>query len=208
MSNLSLNFAIDTSGQPCDSIYVGLISIKTECINKFEKEFKKEFPKFYRHKEKGAKRTPPELKNIIQFMNKKDYIKMFTISFNQKYWQDYIKRYKDTSFLKEKIYSFLYSYLFTRTCFKHKTYNAVICEETYLDINKVIDYCNFLNKYNQINIILSKGIAKSTFLIRLADFIAASHRKVSIQELKRCNNYNIYSLEQISYILIDKILKK
>lgn len=208
MSNLVLNMAIDTSGQPYDTIYVGLITIKTDQLNKFEKEFRGKFPKFYRYKEKGAKRSASELKSIISFMNEKSFIKMYTISLNNKEWVDLKSDYKGVSYFIEKAYSLIYSYLFTRVCWKYKPYNAIICEESYLDINRVIEYCNFLNKSLNRNIVLSKGNASINFLIRMADFVASSHRKVDKDYLEKLERYQIYRLKDINYSLVNKIFKK
>ena len=103
--------AIDTSGQPYDTIYVGLITIKTDQLNKFEKEFRGKFPKFYRYKEKGTKRSASELKGIISFMNEKSFIKMYTISLNNKEWVDLKSDYRGVSYFIEKAYSLVYSLL-------------------------------------------------------------------------------------------------
>lgn len=170
MSNLVLNMAVDTSGQLYDTIYVGLISIRSDSIKKFEKEFKKKFPKFYRYKEKGTKRSPSELKNIISFMNEKRYIRMFTICLNKKEWGDFIQQYDEVSYLPEKAYALLYCYLFSKVCFKYLHYNVVICEENYINTDKIIEYSNYLNKYLKRNILISKGKAKSTFFNTFSRF--------------------------------------
>ena len=208
MSKLVLNLAIDVSGQPYTKIYVGLISIKADYIRKFEKEFKNKLPKFYRYKEKGTKRSSSELKNIISFMNDKNYIKMYTISLDRSDWQDFKTKYGKISYLIEKVYSLLYSYLFTKVCFKFTPYNAIVCEESYLNINRLINYCDRLNKYFKRNVILSKGNAQTTFLIRLGDFIASSHRKVDKEFLKKLKNYRIYKTKSINHKVIEKTLKK
>jgi len=208
MSNLALNLAIDVSGQPYNTIYVGLITIKTDFIKKFEREFKNTFPKFYRYKEKSTRRSNSELKSIISFLSEKHCIRMFTICLNKKEWIGFKKDYNKISYLKEKTYALLYGYLFTRVCWRFKPYNAVLCEESYLDINKVVEYCNFLNNYLKRNVLLTKGNAKSNFLIRLADFVASSHRKLDKKFLEDLQTYNIYKLKDINYKIVNKIFEK
>jgi len=56
MSKLILNLAIDVSGQPMDDVYVGLVSIKTDNINKIRKEFSRQFPAIYRSNKNGKRR--------------------------------------------------------------------------------------------------------------------------------------------------------
>ena len=63
MSNLVLNLVIDVSGQPSGDVYVGLVSIKTDEINKIMKLFKNAFPDIYRGRKKGARLDSNKLKN-------------------------------------------------------------------------------------------------------------------------------------------------
>ena len=73
---------------------------------------------------------------------------------------------------------------------------------------QVIEYCKYLNNFTKRNVLLSKSNAKATFLIRLADFVASSYRKVDKNFLESLNNYNIYRLKDINYKMVDKMFRK
>ncbi|MBU0471607.1 MAG: hypothetical protein KKF65_03215 [Nanoarchaeota archaeon] len=206
MSRLYLEIAIDTSGQPCETIFIGLASVKTQEIGHLEKKFKREFSVFYKSSQKGTKRTPEELLKIVTFLNKNG-LKMHTIRFKSNKWFEFIKEYKDISFLSERIYSVLYFALLKQVTFTNSRYRLTVCNENYLDIQKVIDFCTYLSETKNRRIEFTVGFAKNVFLIRLADFIAAAYRKVKIKDLEKLNNFNIIG-DDVHYSFFDRVFNK
>lgn len=108
MSNLVLNLAIDVSGTPKGDVYVGLVSIKTDQINNFEKSFKREFPNlYYRRKYKGSKIKETELKRVIEFLDK-NYIFMYANYVSKSDWHYFMNQYPNKSNPIERVYSLAY----------------------------------------------------------------------------------------------------
>lgn len=209
MSDLILTMGLDVSGQPCEKIYVGLVSVKMNSLRQCDKNFRKKFPKELRSKQKGAKRKHSELKSIISFLNK-NYIFMHSTYFPSSEWFNFEKDFPNKAYIYERIYSLLYFQLISRVCHKYtkNPYTITICIESHININKALKYVGYLLKANGYNIILNTGYANSNILIKFADYVAASHRKVEPKFLEKLERFYIYNAKSINHKYIDKIFKK
>lgn len=205
MTKLILNLAIDTSGTPQSDIYVGLVSIKTDYINKIRKEFKKKFPKVYYGKHKGSKLKIIEIKNIIKFFNE-NYIYMYSNHISKSDW--FNNSYPNKTNFFERVYALAYFGIIHNFVFKYHPQNLVVCKESCIDICKTLDYFQYLAKSNNYTIISSIGYAKNTFILKLADLIASAHRKLDNKALKEFDKYTILKLNDLDSKFVDKIFKK
>lgn len=190
----SYTFFIDVSGQPYGEIYIGMVSLITYDMGKLEKNFRKDYSEFYRSKQKGAKRKPNELITILKFLNKNG-VHMKTVSFKSKKWFEFREQYQDKAFLKEKIYGLLYFMLLKEVASPYKTYSVIVCNENYLNISKVLYYCNKLAKANKFNFSFSTAYVNSNRLLKFADYVASAHRKVKRKYLESIKNYQIINDE-------------
>lgn len=206
-ARLVLNLAIDVSGTPIDDVYVGLASIATDKINRLEKSFKKSFPRIYHGKHKGAKLKANELLKVIKFLNDNNVF-MFTNKISKSDWQMFKNGYLNKSYFNERIYALAYFGLVRNCAHKIHPQNLVVCKESYLDINKVLIYFQFLAKSNNFTIISTYGHANSTFLIKLADIVASTHRKVDNRNLVKFNRYFRYDIKDLDPKFIKKIFEK
>lgn len=209
MSKLILNIGIDTSGQPYENIYVGLVSIKSKNLRKFGKEFKKRFPIEYRGKHKGSKLSYSKIKNIIEFLDKFS-IKMYSTHLPSSEWPRVLKEFSNKKNIKEKIYALLYFQLISKCCFKKQSipYNVSVCVESNVKIDRVLKYLDHLLKSNKYNVVLNTGYASSNITIKIADFIAAGHRKIKEDIIKKITNLERYSFNNLHHKYIHKLLEK
>ncbi len=208
MSELLLHMGIDVSGNPGGKIYVGLISIHSNNVNYLRKQFKKNFPKLISSTQKGTKRKHNELLKLIYFLDGKT--KMYATKMESNRWFEFHREYKNSSYLNEKVYALLYFQLISHVCHKNtkNPYNIVVCVETTINTDRCINYLKKLLKANKYNVLLTQGRANYSFLIKLADFIAASYRKVNINELKGVKNFYYYDLDKLNHFYYKKLLKK
>jgi hypothetical protein len=63
-------------------------------------------------------------------------------------------------------------------------------------------------KANGYNVILNTGYANSNILIKFADYVAASHRKVESKFLEKLDRFYTYDSNSIYHKYINKIFKK
>jgi hypothetical protein len=208
-TKLSLIMGIDVSGQPYNSIYVGLTSINMEKLHKIEKDFKKKFPRIFRKKQKGSKLNKSELRNVISFLDD-NMIYMKSTIIKTADWHNFFQEYRNKAHLTEKVYSLLYFQLISKNCFKYTShpYSVTVCKENNININKVLLYVNYLLKSNGYNVILSIGYANSNTVIKLADFVAAARRKLEDKFLKALINFDMFHSKDIHYKYIERIFKK
>ena len=207
MSKLILNLAIDVSGNPKNEVYVGLVSIKTDKINKITSLFKKEFPRVYSGKHKGAKLKPSDLKKIIEFLDKNN-VHMYSNCISKSDWGYFKKNYPNKSNFFERIYALAYFGLIHSFLFKNRTQNLVVCKENYLNIDATLRYFQYLAESNNYLIISSVGYAGSTFLIKLADLVASAHRKLDNKTLSSFKRYRVLKLGDLDNKFIERIFKK
>ncbi|MFZ3077792.1 MAG: hypothetical protein WA139_05010 [Candidatus Aenigmatarchaeota archaeon] len=62
MLNVPIRIAIDISGVPPETTYIGLASFNVYGFNEFEKHFKFKFPNHFRSRWKGSKLDTNELR--------------------------------------------------------------------------------------------------------------------------------------------------
>ena len=207
MSNLVLNIAIDVSGTPKDDVYVGLVSIKTDQINKIKTLFKKEFPKIYYGKHKGSKLKPDEIRKIIDFLNK-NYVFMYSNHISKSDWDYFKNNYPNKTNFLERVYALSYFGLIHNFVHKYHPQNLVVCKENYLNINSTLNYLQYLAKSNNYTIMPSVGYADSMFIIKLADLVASARRKLDNKTFKKFYKYNSLNLKDLDHKFIEKIFEK
>lgn len=184
----SLSFAIDVSGQPYGKVIVGLIAYDKNHIDRFRKDFNREFPRFFSKKQKGSALKSHDLSKIIGFMDSHD-IRMGVISFTTDDWERYRKRYRGRAFFKEKMYALLYFRLLKAFTYPKYNYQITLCSESYLNIEHLQTTLRRLAKANRFDYDLSTSSAKFNQNIKFADYIAAACRKLPFSYLKRYKNY-------------------
>ncbi len=186
----SLSFAIDVSGQPYDTVIVGLIAYDKNHINRFRKDFNTEFPRFLSKKQKGSILKSHDLSRIIGFVDSHN-IKMGVISFTTSDWERYIKQYRGMAFFKEKMYALLYFRLLKVFTYPKHNYQITLCSESYLNIERLQTTLRRLAKANRFDYDLSISSAKFNQNIKFADYVAAAYRKLPFNDFKMYGNYHI-----------------
>ena len=188
--SIPLNFYIDVSGQPKSEIFVGVSSINVNKMGTFLKELKKRHPEFLRNKQKGSKLKSNKIRSWISYFNG-NKVHMSSVVFKSKHW-NLIKDFLDNKkYSKEMIYAVLYFYGLKEFSQKEKAYQVTVCEESYLDIQKVKNYLRKLAKANNFNYQVSSSYASQNDMIKISDLVAAASRKLGIKELERFDNYTI-----------------
>ncbi len=172
----SLIFYIDVSGQPTEEIYVGMISIEVNELTNFFRKLKKDRPRFLRHNFKGSKLPFNSIEGYLHYFNGQR-VRMRCIRLKSKYWNDLRKYLENKRYWKEIIYATLYFIALKEYSKERCTYPVVVCHETYLDIEKVINYLRKLGKAYKIEYQTSHSYASQSFMIKVADIVASAGRK-------------------------------
>lgn len=205
-----LKIGIDVSGRPFNNVFVGLSSVCVSHANDIEKEFKKKFDSDYKFKKKASELNKDDLIEVIKFLDE-NKVHMGSLKINQHNWENWKRIYQEKQWFKEKIFGIHYTHLlkqFTspRYIYKHK-YDVVCCQESYLNINKVLDVCRRIAGVIDRDFDLSFSNAKHNFSIKFADYVSGACRKVPIEELKKFRYLKIiYAPPDISFF--NKVFKK
>ncbi len=199
---IPLNFYIDVSGQPTQTILVGLSSINVHKMSGFLKNLKRYHPKFFRSKQKGSRLKPNKIKSLISYFNGQN-IHMICVIMKSSHWKTLKMFLKNKQYWKEMIYSVLYFYALKELSKKDKSYQVTVCQESYLDIEKVKNYVRKLGKAHNYNYQISSSYASQNEMIKVADLIASAGRKFNTKELVELNNYFIINptLDNIKFYL-------
>jgi len=186
----NLNFAIDVSGQPYSRVIVGLIAYDKNHINRVRKDFNKQFPRFLSKKRKGSTLKSHELTGIIKFMNSKSIL-MRTINFTTSDWERHREQLKGRTYFAEKMYALLYFRILKTLTLPGHHYSVTLCNEQYLNIDRLLITLRRLAKANRFFFDLSISSAKFNQDIKLADYVAAGYRKVPLDQLQKYSNYKV-----------------
>ena len=81
---------------------------------------------------------------------------------------------KNKKYTKEMVYASLYFEALKKFSFKNQTYPVIVCNETYLDIQKVKKYLKKLAKANGFDYQISDSHASQCEMLKVSDIIAAS----------------------------------
>lgn len=198
---IPLNFYIDVSGQPTQEINIGIISINSSKMSLFLKEFKKIHPEFLREKQKSTRFKENKIKSLVNYFNGQK-IHMYRVNFKSSYWAK-LKPIRDRrKYWKERVYAALYFYGLKNLSKKSGTYQVIVCQENYLDIEKVKHYLKKIGAANGYDFQVSSSYASQSEMIKVSDIVAASH-KISSNYLKNLELYysNSPSLAEIKYYM-------
>ncbi|MBI4177151.1 MAG: hypothetical protein HY516_02190 [Candidatus Aenigmarchaeota archaeon] len=197
MGQVPIKIAIDISGVPYDKIFIGSISSPTYSITKIEKEFSEHLKEFERSKWKGVKLDATDLERIIRFFDERK-IRMRSISISQQDWVNYKRNYGEEAFFKERLIAIYYFTLLRQMTFPESKqelkYDIVFCEESWMNINKALDSCRRISNSFNRNFDFSVSNAKHTKLLKFADYIAASHRKINAETLRNFNYFRTINI--------------
>ena len=198
----SLLFYIDVSGQPYGEINVGLASIQVHELTPFLKILKRKYPKFFRHKQKGSTLRFNHIQGLVDFFNGQK-IRMRCIRLKTPSWNPLREFLNNKQYSKEMVYAALYFVALKKYSIKGHIYPVVVCNENYLDIQKVKQYLKKLSKANGINYQISDAYVSQCEMLKVADLVAASGRKCS---LKRDLDY--YEVETVNITNLKYYLRK
>lgn len=196
MSNAPIRLAIDISGIPPETTYIGLASFNVYQFNDFEKNFKMKFPQHFRSRWKGTKLHPNELSSIIQYMNN-NKVRMGSISISSQEWAKSINAYRNMGkgYIKEKILGIYYFNILRQFTLPESVYNGkyeiIVCNENSLDINKVLDSCKKISDAYNRNYAFQISIQRFNKILKFADYVAAAHRKIPEKQLILHKNFRI-----------------
>ncbi|TRZ54640.1 hypothetical protein D4Q76_02010 [archaeon] len=196
MSNIPIRIAIDISGVPPETTYIGLASFNAYEFNEFEKRFKSKFPNHFRSRWKGAKLHSNELSSIMHCMND-NKVKMGSISISSQEWAKSISAYRNMGkgFIKEKIMGIFYFNLLRNFTWPESKYDGkyeiIVCNDNSLDINKVLESCKRISGMYNRNFAFQTSIQKFNKILKFADYVAAAHRKLPEKQLMTYKNFRI-----------------
>lgn len=188
--SVPLNFYIDVSGQPKGEIFVGISSININYMSKFLSNLKKKHPEFIRNKQKGCNLKPNKIKSFVTYFNGNN-LHMCCVVFKRSSWNLVKTFLKNKKYSKEMVYATLYFLGLKEFSKKRKSYQVVVCQENYLDIEKVKSYIKKLGKANNYDYQVSSSYASQNDMIKVSDLVAAATRKIKDKELLLLENYKV-----------------
>ncbi len=199
-------FFIDVSGQPYNEINVGLSSIQMHKMTYFIKELKNKYPKFIRNKQKGSKIRWNTIRSWLNYFNGQG-LRMVCVKLKTKNWNELREFLKEKQYAKEMVYASLYFIALKKYSKKSNSYQVVVCNENYLDIEKVKTYVKKLGNANNLDFQISDTYASQNLMIKVSDIVAAAGKKLKNKELNLDYFEIIYpDLVKLKYYL--KKLKK
>lgn len=199
-------FFIDVSGQPYNEINVGLSSIQTHKMTSFIKGLKNKYPEFIRNKQKGSKIRWNIIRSWLNYFNGQS-LRMVCVKLKTKNWNELREFLKEKQYAKEMVYAGLYFIALKKYSKKDNSYQLIVCNENYLDIEKVKTYVKKLGNANNIDFQVSDTYASQNLMIKVSDIVAAAGKKLKNKELNLDYFEMIYpDLIKLKYYL--KKLKK
>jgi len=134
--------------------------------------------------------------DIIKFLNGKK-VKMGTITFTVNDWQTVCSYYPNKAFVEEKILGMLYFTVIRSMTSRRSKIDIVTCTETGINIRKVHQTCQRISKWNHMDFRFSDSTEDLNPIIKVADFIASSSRKLKSKELRKYPNFFIENRKSI-----------
>ena len=183
---IPFQLGIDVSGQPPNTVVVGLISFHPFTKDAIIHDFYKTFPAL-EHK-KGRHLRAGELSPIVEFLDGKE-VRMVAKTFTTNDWQYIYSSYPNKAYVKEKIMGILYFSALRRVARKGMVHPVTMCVESHIDISKAQEVCLKLARLNKYLFDISHGNAKSNRIIKMADFVAAAGRKIKTKKLDSYRNF-------------------
>jgi hypothetical protein len=178
----NLLFSIDVSGTPFTRTIVSCVSFNLknspQVLDKFNKEFRN-----YKNK-KGKDLKHDKLMEIIKFLDD-NKIRSSCACFTANDWKYALKETPENkAYRKEKIFGIIYYMILEVNAKPRYSYSVNVCEENFMDIDRVISSCRKIAKMRGYDFNFSKSTGKYNEYIRIADYVASSIRKIKNDDLK------------------------
>jgi len=195
---------IDVSGSPPNDIYIGVILIKHKDKYNLLYHLNKNFQRLFKFSEKASNLDGDYLFDVLRFFDKYG-LKMVTYQFKDFQWRKHQRklnelfkekyphhkyRHNFTKF-QSRIIGALYYHTINEMDLKGKDYHVTVCIESHLDIWSVLDTVNRLSKRDSSGITINVNIRRIEHLLKIADLVAGSSRKVDNFKLKTLKNHTI-----------------
>ncbi len=186
----ALNHAIDVSGSPYQKTAFGLFSINRNFMNRFYKNFKREFPRYLGKRSKASHLSEQELERIMRFFDSNG-AQMRVAVFENKDWSDHKNKYAHRKkFFKERIYGILYCILLKTCSYRNYPYPTTLCKERYLSKPEMaLRICKEISAFSEYNFSLSFGDRKVNDELKFADFVAGAGLKLDKKILETLENF-------------------
>ncbi|MBU2104255.1 MAG: hypothetical protein KKF67_00555 [Nanoarchaeota archaeon] len=173
----SLQFYIDVSGQPKGTVFVGMLCVQSREITPVLKTIRRKYPWFFHRRSKGSGLKINQIQSIIALLNGMK-VRMICVKFSSKEWNNLIEYCgKNRPYNIERIFSALYFQALRKYSYRNNSYPLTVCLETFMDIDKVINYLRKISSANKVNYQVSKTQTKYNDVLKLADVVAAGGKK-------------------------------
>lgn len=192
----ALHHGIDVSGGPFQTTAFGLFSINRTFMNKFYKNFKREFPRYLSKRVKASNLSNEELERIVKFFNSNG-AHMRVAVFENKDWLNHKKKYAHRKkYFQERIYGIIYCILLKTCSYRNYPYPVTICKERYLSKPEMaLKICKEISAFSKYNFSLSFGDRKVNDELKFADFIAGAGLKLDKNFLDKLENFYFINIK-------------
>ena len=192
----SLHHSIDVSGGPPSKTAFGLFSIKRSRMNRFYKDFRKEFPLYMSKRVKASTLKNYEIEKLMRFFSSNG-VHMRAAIIQNKDWLRYKKDYEHRKrHFKERMYGIIYCTLLKTCSYRKYLYPVTLCKERYLFRPELaMQICRDLSSYSGYNFSPSFGDRKTNIELRFADFVAGAALKLNKRFLESVDNLKVIELK-------------
>lgn len=216
---------IDCSGQPPDSLWIGLIKFNPNYKELFLDEFYGKFPDLRSFNKKSVRVKDSQIFEVIKFLHDKR-LRMVAYHWGDHQWKLHERRinelieeinpkhkYRSDYYrFYEKLMGIIYFYAIQNIGPKSDHYNVTICHESYMDIWTLINVIHNLAKKTGWKIECTTSVRKNEHLLKMADYVAGANRKLEQHQLNSIERHTILSspindidLKRIFHIWPDRI---
>lgn len=186
------------------AVHIGLILFNDNYKKHFLFEFYTKFPDLRNYNKKSTRINGDYLYDIIKFFDSKR-LRMVSYKFEDFRWKQHEKRLNDlfkevnlqhiyrSNFYRfyEKLMGILYFYAITQIGKKNQIYTVTACAESGLDIWEILNTIKKMAKIYGWDVRPNVSIRKIEHLLKMADYVAGSSRKIEEFKLERVNRYTI-----------------
>lgn len=177
-----LQFYIDVSGQPKGTVCVGMVSLQSYEMTTILKTIRKKYPWFFHRRNKSSGLKENQIQSIVALLNGLG-VRMVCMIFKSDCWKELIKYLGvNRPYNIERIFSALYFSSLKKYARAGKSYPLTVCLESFMDIDKTINYLRKISSANKINYQVSKSQARDCEMLKFADIVASAGRKLRKQK--------------------------
>lgn len=188
------SFAIDISGMlPQQDSVVGLVAFPLHAKSSIIKRFNNKFSEFLIKKGKSLKRE--NLYKILSFLDENN-VKMVGVKCTKFNWMRRFSNLpRNASYKREKLYGILYFLALKEVSKKERTYDVVVCKDSFMNIDKALIACKRLANYYRFNYNFSSGSGNLNPMVKIADYVASSGRKFRSSFLEEFENFTLLTTD-------------